>query len=65
MGEEKIQETGYALFALRQALIEGEASRDYAPFDFDAFIAERRAAQEQKQAPAHRETMKISPRAPS
>ena len=40
MAEERMH--GYGLFALRQALIEGEASGDYAPFDFDAFIAERR-----------------------
>ena len=42
---------GYELFALRQALIEGEASGDYAPFDFDAFIAKRR----NKPSPAWRE----------
>jgi hypothetical protein len=40
MTEEDIR--GYELFALRQALIAGEASGDYAPFDFEAFIAERR-----------------------
>jgi antitoxin ParD1/3/4 len=37
-----LEEQETQLASLRAALIEGEESGDYAPFDFDAFIAEKR-----------------------
>lgn len=38
-----LEEREAGLAALRQALAEGEASGPAKPFDFDAFIAEKRA----------------------
>ncbi len=39
-----LEENEARLQALRAALIEGEASGASAPFDFDAFVAEKRAS---------------------
>lgn len=39
-----LEEQEAKLEALRAALIEGEASGDSTPFDFEAFIARKRAA---------------------
>lgn len=38
-----LEERGAHLAALRAALVEGEESGPSAPFDFDAFIASKRA----------------------
>ena len=39
-----LEEQAAALAALRAALVEGEQSGASAPFDFEAFIARKRAA---------------------